>query len=487
MSFAPREPMPVPPPNSDDKPLTLGQEAIPDLLRIGQIPSNQNANIDTDILEPINFSETHIRYQLVNKGFLNPYSRLTFGLENISASSASNERSFLPLQVGVGSVIKSVTLKIGSQTIQSVQDFSSYFAYKSMFINNEINKEREAYFSGRQIAHQQFYEETQGGTNDKDVCTTLALDNGKDFFVRTPSLDSDLVAHPFQIINNKPVFSITLEELIPMFKNTAFPLYLLNSDMPVQIELELQSSTDGSRVSMNGCGTSNHLVDFTLNRNECRMIADYTTYDSELMNSYREANKTLNWTYMDYQLTKLTINNASDIVQDIIRNVGGAGRMIPRMFVAVEKDDGTPYRNLLNKYSSTANANSGASYGVLTTNIKKNDRFLFPIDRTNDALHYHSVTDTEGMTPFILRDEYAGQGQRLATANYEENEMKSNLQGKFFYQAYKMPDNNRVNSRGLELHNNFNKLPVGTYTLRCYIEAIKVATLKDGNFDVTYA
>ena len=57
------------------------ESAIPDLLRVGSIPSNQSAMIDTDILEPVIFSESFIRFQLVNKGFLNPFSRITFQLQ----------------------------------------------------------------------------------------------------------------------------------------------------------------------------------------------------------------------------------------------------------------------------------------------------------------------------------------------------------------------------------------------------------------------
>ena len=463
--------------------LQMDQSSIPDLLRVGSIPSNQEAQVDTDILEPVIFSQSFIRFQLINKGFLNPYSRITFSLE---AGAGANARSFLPIGTGIGAVIKNATLKIGNQTIQEIEDFSDYYSYKSLFVNNEIQKEREQYMSGRGVSHQQFYDDTTNPAVNIEACRHLVLDNGKEYSSNASGPTSGLAVHDFQLVANKPVFSITLEELFPMFRNTAFPLYMLNQDMPVQIELGLHSATDGSRVSMNGCATLNALVDFNVVRNDCRMIADYTTYSQELMSAYANKNKSMNWSFMDYQLTKLTLADSA-AGQNVIRNVGGAGRLVPRMFVGIAKTEATPFRTLLNKYSSEANASTGAVYGQLTSNVKKNDRFVFPIDRSNTALHFHGVADAEGMVPFVLRSEYSRQGGRLGDELLELQVQSTNLEGKFFWTAYKMPDGDRVNSRGLELHSKMVSLPAGAYTMRVFIEAVKVATLIDGAFSCYYA
>lgn len=458
---------------------SMGQSSIPDLLRVGAIPSNQSAHIDTDILEPVIFTDSFIRFQLVNKGFLNPYSRVCLQLENISASSASNTRSFLPLNVGVGALIQNATLKIGTKTICETDDFNQFHAYKSMFLSNETNKEREQYLSSRVMSNQQFYRDK---TN---ICDEIALDNGKEYIHSQSGAKMGLAARDFQIVDNKGVFSLTLEELFPLFRNTSFPLFMLNQDMPVQVELTLASATDGSRVAMNACATTNQLVDFTINRNECRMIADYTTYDAELMNSYRNKNRKMNWTYMDYQLTKTFFASEAD-AQNQIRNVGGAGRLVPRMFVGISKVDDN-FRFLLNKYSSNANASDGTDLGTLTSNIKKNDRFLYPLDRTNTALHFHGVADTEGMVPFVSRTQYSRAGGVIAQAMYEGQEQEVQLDGKFFWTAYKMPDGERVNSRGLELHSKMVTLPAGAYESRAWIECVKVATLEDGVFSCYFA
>ena len=486
--------------SSESMPATpqFKESAIPDLLRVGSIPSNQSAMIDTDILEPVIFSESFIRFQLVNKGFLNPFSRITFQLDNVSSASATNARSTLPLNIGVHALIQNATLKIGTKTICELADYNYYQAYKSMFLANETNKEREQYLSSRGISHSQTYDRLT------DTCNFIGLDNGKDYNESASGTATGLSCRDLQLVNNGGVFSITLEELFPLFKNTAFPLYMLNTDMPVQIELTLASSEDGSRISTNGetanasTTRTNLNVPMTINRNECRLIADYTTYDGNLMTAYANKNKNMSWTYMDYQLTKTSLSSVQGLNQ--IRNVGGAGRLVPRMFVSISQGtngslvgNGTPYNRILNQYSAEANLETGTAFGRLTSNVKKNDKFIFPIDRSNTALHFHGVADTEGMIPFVSRDEYGRQGGRMTSAFYELNTQNVGLSGKFFHTAYKMPDGDRVNSRGLELHSKMQALPpvfqggAVSYMSRCWIECVKVATLQDGVFDCYYA
>ena len=94
--------------------LALGQDAIPDLLRVGEISSNQLAHIDTEVLEPVIFSESFIRFQLTNKGFLNPYSRICFSLKN---GDTANAGGTLPINVGVGALFSRICLNIAGKTI----------------------------------------------------------------------------------------------------------------------------------------------------------------------------------------------------------------------------------------------------------------------------------------------------------------------------------------------------------------------------------
>ena len=68
---------------------------VPDLIRIGAIPTNLQMDIDTDILEPVVKSDSFIRYVLDKKGFLHSNSKLVF------AMSAGDQAStaFFPLEM----------------------------------------------------------------------------------------------------------------------------------------------------------------------------------------------------------------------------------------------------------------------------------------------------------------------------------------------------------------------------------------------------
>ena len=141
--------------------------------------------------------------------------------------SASNTRSFAPINLGIGACIQNATLKIGAKTICETDDWNHFNAYKSLFLSNEVNKEREQYLSSRLMSNHQF----MGGTSLDN--TALALDNGKEYVNSASGTKSGLEARDCLLVDNKGVFSVTLEELFPLFKATSFPLFMLNQDMPL--------------------------------------------------------------------------------------------------------------------------------------------------------------------------------------------------------------------------------------------------------------
>ena len=91
--------------------MSYSKDDIPDFLSgVGAELTDMEQRIDTDILEPVVFSDNFIRFQLQRKGLLNPQSRITFSFTNPAIAS-----SFLPLGTGIGSLIQRATLKIGGK------------------------------------------------------------------------------------------------------------------------------------------------------------------------------------------------------------------------------------------------------------------------------------------------------------------------------------------------------------------------------------
>ena len=462
--------------------------SIPSMLQPGMIGSNPEQRIDTDILEPVIFSESFIRYELQNKGLLNPSSRLTFSLKG-----HGDHNSFFPLGVGVNSIVERATLKIGGKTICEVQDWHHYQAYKSMFIEQSVIKEREQYTSARSMSNGVVYEQ------DSEVSQKIGIDNGKEFVNNATATNTELRVHTFQKLTNQPVFSIKLDDLFPAIAGIQLPLFLLRSDQAVQVELTLADSVGKRACLAGGVANASATHSFTLDQTECRMIADYTFLDGDEMNQFAAANRDFSFMFLEPRMTKTTLATQAE-AQNVIRNVGGAGRLVSKMFVGVtstkmSKDTASGVGNvksLLNDYRAIAPESTGDRvYGKLVANVKKNDEFLYPLDRSNSALHFHGVSDTEGSPPHVVRTEYARQGAAMVNKKFEGYDMSAanELPGQFFFNAYRLNDGERVDSRGLELHHKYENLAAAEapYTSRCWIEVQKVMRITDGVVDCYYA
>lgn len=464
--------------------MSYSKADIPDFLEnVGAQITDAEQRIDTDILEPVIFSDSFLRFQLQNKGLLNPQSRITFSLLSVG------QVSFFPLSTGVKSIVQRATLKIGGKTICEVDDWAHYDFYKSLFMDQQVVKEREQYLSGRAISNAVIYDD------NTNTSTYIGMDLGMEAEVSATATDTDMKLQTFQRLGSSPVFSIKLEDLIPCLRGVQLPLFMLKEE--VQIELTL-AGTVGKRACFRQGLSAHKDLEFKLNQDDVRLIADYTFLDGDAMNQYAAANSTYEYTFLEPRMTKTSLS-ASGSWENQIRNVGGAGRRVPKMFVLLTSDKsgsnvtGWNQMSLMNDYRSIApytGSEATGVYGKLTANIKKNDAFIFPIDRSNSALHYHGVQQTEGAVPHVTRAMYSRQGNSLAISKFEGYNLNEadQLSGQFCVQAFRFPDGQRVDSRGLEVHYKYSNLQSGEapFTQRAYIEIEKRVSIINGVVDCSY-
>ncbi len=447
---------------------------VPDLIRVGAIQSNMAMDVSSDVLDPIVCNQTNCRFVLTNKGYLHDGSRITLSVKGNASTTAG---AFFPLGLGVHSLIRRATLSIGGNTISEIDDYNHYKAFESIFLSSEINKDREAYMSGRQISHDFIYKSTAGSQSDTSaeaygLGTNIEYDGG--------NLDCD----PVLDINNKPVFSVTLSELFPFLKGTNLPLFAMKQEIVIDLVWEPQV---GGRVSVN---SNNSVIGsaIEIDTTEVKLVADYIFYDGELMSQQLQQynSQPTNFAYNDYRLTKTTLSVAD--AKNSVRNLGGAGRIVTRVMSFINDDNRTE-RFICNKYSAVAPDKDYASgtkkNDTLTMNIRMNDFFVFPIDLSNSAVLFDKTSRAMGSLPFVTRQEYSGEGDTITSATWEQNAQNSSrgITSNFFFQAYKLPTG-RVNSRGLELTTKLDSLPAlaagKNYTQRTYVEIGKVAVLKNG-------
>tara|TARA_R110000796_G_scaffold79632_1_gene176786 strand:+ start:4655 stop:6148 length:1494 start_codon:yes stop_codon:yes gene_type:complete len=475
---------------------------VPDLLRVGTIPDNTEIEIETDVLDPVVFNQSFARWQLQNKGILHSNSKITL---SCSLTGSADDKAFYAMGVGVHSLIERAILKVGTKTLCEVEDYAHFQSYQSLFVSGEHNKEREQYTSSRLMNHEPFYQNgsktgsTAGSTNAslegqsnhealaKGVQVDRDLDqfDGDQQYLNPVAPYGDISVAPFQCLGNNPVFQVNLSDLFPFLRTAQLPLYMMTE--PVSLELFWTPQAGSGRY----CRPNGSALNLTpsMVQTKCQMVADYIYYPQEIMTAYREQNPSLSFTYVDYRMAKRTVDTSS--AANLIQNIGGAGRICNKVFQMVSKDSQVG-DSPLNNYTSHGPSASltledTASYnGSLTYNLRYNDHFLYPVDVDNTARHFHNIVQTEGKVPFVIRQEYGGEGLVLG-GQFEKYNQADVLTNQFNYIASRLNRSERVNSRGIEVYLKYDTLATGSHTIRFYIELMRMASLNGGVMSITYA
>ena len=229
-------------------------------------------------------------------------------------------------------------------------------------------------------------------------------------------------------------------------------------------------------------------IQLYLIQDEVKLIYDSITYDGDIMDRYAQQNPKLTFQYVDYRLAKRT--GAQTAFADLTFPVGGNGRLVSKVILGLQKNENFTPVSLCNGViakdaAGTTDANS------LSLNLLYNDLFEFNTDRSNSALLFHTTQSAEGQVPMVTRDEYQTSPTSALTAETMEGHAQSSgtvgLGGLFRWTAIRPNKGQRVNNKGIDLVYKSPGLPAETYTLRVYLELLKVATIEDGQFNCYFA
>lgn len=461
---------------------------VPNLLRVSPMDTSTATDVETSILDPVVQSDSFCRFVFLNKGILHSHSKIT-----LSASVSSSNKRYMPVNVGIQSLISRCALKVGTKTIQEIDGYNYLSAYKDMFISNEHQLEREHVLSSKCISHEFRYSDatnTNGGADNNTRAPTYGLSNGREY-EKTAGGVGRLYTQDWADVANSPVFQVALSDLFPVLKQTQLPLYMMREQVSVELTFE---PVNLNRLCV-ASGVASETV--TINSNETKLIADYIYYPQEMMDQYAQANNTISFNHFDYRHSKLSVNATSTSGTTQIRNLGGAGRIVTKVITGLQADSASN-TSILNQYHSISPEAhyqfgeapaAGKQNGSLTVNIKYNDRFLYPIDVTNPARQFHNTAQAEGMVPFITREEFCAEGVGVTNDTYEGHVQDSGdggdeagIVGRFNWLSYRLNRNERINSRGLEYYFKYDGLDNdgGTYTQRTWLELAKLTTLSGG-------
>ena len=485
----------VTPPQTNSQ--SADRSAQPSIINLRSLPTSTLQEVDSDVLNPVVFSSDNkfCRFELEPKGFMSPGSAISIGVKH----NASIDRAFFPLNVGVMSLIDRAVLRTSSgRVISEIDAVGNFMSLKSLFVSNDHQKNREQYTTGRIMNFNFNY-------TDANKASKYGLDNGKEYNDANSITTGGLWAHKYQLVSKDratltPTFLIYLHDLFPFLKaGNQLPLFMFGNDR-IQVELYFTDPNSKDRLVLSKAHDGDSGAKFDIDQNDVQLISDHIFYPG-MMEDYAEQNKSMTFSYFDYQLSRQTIvansgDAALDQAQSNIRQLGGAGRLVTRAFAALQSSNtlgsiSNDDRALLNKYNAFCPSRTTDVNGVLTTNLFYNERFLFPQNVTNSARQFHNLQDAEQKIPYTTREIYSNEGRALIasanTVHFEGRGQDDNLEGHLFWQGYRLNRGERVGSKGIELTMNNETLANGIYTQVAFIEVLRYATLNDGHLEVAFA
>lgn len=486
----------------------------PDILKIKpQVVLSTGQQIDSDVLRPVVFTSDNLfaRFELEPKGHLSPTSSISFSL----VPNSNVERAFYPPNVGVHSLIKRAVLRTSSgRVISDMDEFSHFSSLRSMMKSNDLQTQREQYLSGRDMDYEPVYTDEgltaqrYGLSNGREY-TTVGILDADEGASQGKAQQSGLCHHNFQYIttqdgrtNLSPSYSISLHELFPFLaSNNHLPLFMFESDR-IQIELYFSPVTN-DRVSLCKKDDANTNNNFVIDQNSVELISDHIFYPLQSLEQMKKDEPT-DYPYFDYILSRQTITaNNGDATKDTaktnVRNVGGAGMIVTRLFGAYVPT-GNQELGILNKYEALAMKPTAKQSGELESNVFYNERFLYPLNLKNNSRQFFNLTNSNKRHYHTPREVYSASGEGIvldtdASRKYEGRGQTAGLKGKQFWQGFRMNLGERVGSKGIEVTMNARGkdgtgegLDDGSYTQFVYLEVARKLEMNptNGQIDVMY-
>ena len=496
---------------------------IPDLANIKPFESDYSQRIDSEINDPVVINDTggsqgggFCRFTLTNKGFLSSDSALILGIKN----NSNSDISYFAPHIGANQLIHTIILKFGAKVVSEIREFSSFSAYKSMFNSPTENFEKNQYLNGQSYNLSEVYQFDKNIVNENNKATSLSLNNGNCLTTTLPNIQT-YRGHQNSV--NESVYALKLFELFPFFSQSKqFPLLMCKEE----INIEIHFNKYPHNINRITSGAAANARVSLINTTEIKLCADYIFMDPELMVAYQNdpKNQSYEWNFLDYRLSQQVIvaTGSADaagqfggIINKNVRNVGGANLMCNKVIMGLEDigkyvtkgastDDQKSndiYRltslSILNKYRGVRTKSSDIKDSNFSWNVRYNDSYLYPIDRTNDSLLMDDIYQTEGRVFRVNKGHYSKQDKATIEKNWLTtlNNENHNISGQLFWVSAKL-DGRRVNSNGIDIEFENTSIDNNAYAdwtsrekkylQNVWLELQKTAILKDGKVDCYY-
>lgn len=306
--------------------------SLPDVLKVQTLPSIENMDIKTEVLDPITISDSECVFQIPKNGILDGGSMVSLAVRTATGVADA----FFPVKTGIYSLVKSAHLLVGSKEIASCEDCGQYETMVSQFSTPEHRAFVESVKSGRVMDRFVEIDGTTGRLIPQDLdYGTFALDAAARATVpgNLKPTDSDATT---------PVFSVPLSNLIPMMRSRQLPLMAMKEHVFLRIVFKTQSGIDDGTICCftEGSGSSGVVVPSRVN---IKFYSDHLYYSEQKMGEVMSqvySDTGLSYLYEDSILTVAQVpasaNPGAGTIseQKIERDVAVAGRTVRSMMIA---------------------------------------------------------------------------------------------------------------------------------------------------------
>ena len=359
---------------------------LPAILNVQTIPTINNMEIKTEVLDPITSTNAEVVFQIPKNGILDGGSFVSLAVRTASGVSDA----FLPTETGILGLIKHAELLVGSKVIASTEDFGHYQTMLRQFETPEHRAYVEAVKNGNSIDRFCEVDETTGRILPQDLeYTTFANDNSARAVVSALSKPTDSDA-------TTPVYSVPLSTLIPFMRSRQLPLFAMKENVFIRLQFQSQSAQADRTICCfpTGSGSSGVVVPSLAN---IKFYSDHLYYKDGSMEETQKkiySENGLSYLYEDSILTNASIpataNPTAPAVQTqkIERDIAVSGRVVRNIMIA-EKDVGSTNALRGIYFSDTA-------YRDDEYNFRINDQRYYDRDISNPSLKYNELSKVIG-------------------------------------------------------------------------------------------
>ena len=420
-------------------------QPLPPLLRATTMERPVNQDVNTDLLFPVNFSQTGCKFVFDKKGVLDSNSQLNLAQIVVNSAHADETNSVLPTSTGALAMIRRAYLEIGGRRVSDLVQVGQYSTWKRLHFSNEYKKGIVQPKQGGNDVFMGSAARVIRATNDVVTQNTRGFGmplgqlgrESSEFAVndydssasygQQEASASDVADPPKRRISRDPAktpsFCVGLGQLIPFLSGgVQLPLFAIREE--VSLVLEWADPTFGHRFyppQTDAAGNAQNATDCTstMVENQCFMMVDYLFYPDLMAGLSEEIMQRggfdVPYTEILTQENMLITSAAATSFNENYQLALG-GKKVKHIIVQKELVDGANESiNNLGRYNSLA-FRLGEQ---IQLNIDSNNYYSQPI--SNASLQKHEADMVEGMPLQLCDYRYSWFNQVDAAGNLGAN------------------------------------------------------------------